>query len=177
MTDIKLRPAQAKILEYESGRMAVSAVPGSGKTFTLSTLASRLIASGKIEPTAGQQILIVTYLNSSAENFKTRLRKMLMDQELPPIGFDARTLHSMSLEIIKMMHGDALSLPAVIDEGQSLGFLSRAIDVWREQNPEQWEAFLPEESPQMADIAGSSVSSSWWVAAMCGSRSSIRKLA
>ncbi len=149
MTTIQLRPAQADILKYESGRMAVSAVPGSGKTFTLSTLASQLIAEGKIEPTAGQQILIVTYLNASAENFKTRLRQMLMAQELPPIGFDARTLHSMSLEIIKLMHGDTLSLPAVIDEGQSLGFLSRAIDLWREMNPEMWEGFLPDESPQM----------------------------
>ena len=39
-----LRPAQAEILTYENGRLAISAVPGSGKTFTLSLLAAQLIA-------------------------------------------------------------------------------------------------------------------------------------
>ncbi|MCZ7668305.1 MAG: hypothetical protein M5U34_14505 [Chloroflexi bacterium] len=41
MTDIHLRPAQAEILTYENGRLAISAVPGSGKTFTLSLLAAQ----------------------------------------------------------------------------------------------------------------------------------------
>ena len=38
---LRLRPAQEAILAYRSGRMAVSAVPGSGKTFTLSLLAAQ----------------------------------------------------------------------------------------------------------------------------------------
>jgi DNA helicase-2/ATP-dependent DNA helicase PcrA len=46
MTTLQLRPAQAEILKYRNGRMAVSAVPGSGKTFTLSMLAAELIAGG-----------------------------------------------------------------------------------------------------------------------------------
>jgi hypothetical protein len=32
---------QEKILEYENGRLAISAVSGSGKTFTLSLLAAK----------------------------------------------------------------------------------------------------------------------------------------
>ena len=149
MSELRLRPAQQRILQYRFGRMAVSAVPGSGKTFTLSELAANLIATGRINPEAGQQILIVTYLNSSAENFKTRLREKLLARELQPVGFDARTLHSMALEIIRIMHGDQLSMPAVIDDGQSSNFLSRAIDFWKEANPELWASFLPDESPQM----------------------------
>ncbi|NMB58140.1 MAG: hypothetical protein GYA12_03150, partial [Chloroflexi bacterium] len=39
----ELRRAQADVLSYESGKMGVSAVPGSGKTFTLSLLAADLI--------------------------------------------------------------------------------------------------------------------------------------
>lgn len=50
MNDLQLRPAQAKILEYENGRLAISAVPGSGKTFTLSLLAAKLIGDGRIDP-------------------------------------------------------------------------------------------------------------------------------
>ena len=60
MNSLPLRPAQAEILKYKNGRLAISAVPGSGKTFTLSLLAAQLIADGRIDPNAGQQVLIVT---------------------------------------------------------------------------------------------------------------------
>ncbi len=40
------RPHQEQILRYKGGRMAVSAVPGSGKTTTLSALAADLIDRG-----------------------------------------------------------------------------------------------------------------------------------
>src|SRR5690606_9658241 len=79
---LQLRPAQADILQYDRGRMAVSAVPGSGKTFTLSLLAAQLIAS-KIDPER-QQILIVTYLNASVDTFKARIRKRLNEMGLLP---------------------------------------------------------------------------------------------
>ena len=48
MNDLQLRPAQEKILEYENGRLAISAVPGSGKTFTLSLLAAKLMRDSLI---------------------------------------------------------------------------------------------------------------------------------
>ena len=41
--EVRLRPAQAKILEYQSGKMGISAVPGSGKTFTLSLIALGIV--------------------------------------------------------------------------------------------------------------------------------------
>ncbi len=37
------RPGQHEILNYRGGKVGVSAVPGSGKTFTLSHLAARLV--------------------------------------------------------------------------------------------------------------------------------------
>lgn len=40
MTTIQLRELQKAVVEYEGGKMGVSAVPGSGKTFTLSYLAA-----------------------------------------------------------------------------------------------------------------------------------------
>ena len=49
-TPITLRPSQTDILRYRSGRMGISAVPGSGKTFTLSALAAQIITSGALEP-------------------------------------------------------------------------------------------------------------------------------
>ena len=152
MSDLKLRPAQADVLTYQNGRLAVSAVPGSGKTFTLSMLAAQLIADGRIQPNTDQQVLIVTYLNASVDNFKNKIRQRLDDLGLFPTGFDVRTLHSLASEIVKMAHqglGDADNAFVVLDEGQSTHFLARATEAWVEQNNELWHAFLPDDSPQM----------------------------
>ena len=146
VTKIKLRPAQQEILKYQSGKMAISAVPGSGKTFTLSLLATELIADGKIDIAGGQQLLIVTYLNASAENFKTKLREKLIARGIKnPAGFDVRTQHSLSLEIVRLMHSDQTLMPNVIDESQARHFLAQAIDGWRESNPIEWAAYRPKE--------------------------------
>ena len=152
MSDIKLRPAQQAILEYTNGRMAVSAVPGSGKTFTLSLLAAQLIADGRITPATGQQVLIVTYLNTSVDNFKNNIRKRLDEIGVFPVGFDVRTLHSLALEIVNVAQrglGDSENAFVVLDEGQGRHFLAKAVDAWIESNPDLWHAFLPDDSPQM----------------------------
>ena len=60
------RPAQERILAYTGGPMGISAVPGSGKTFTLSLLAARLVerlaAEGRVDD---REVLIVTFTNSA----------------------------------------------------------------------------------------------------------------
>jgi len=110
---IVLREAQRDVLEYAGGRMAISAVPGSGKTTTLSYLAATLIADGKVgrdayrgeEPAksfflppigmvaegapafggapAGSQVLIVTFSNAAVANFKSRIAGFLAERGLP----------------------------------------------------------------------------------------------
>ncbi len=151
MNDLQLRPAQEKILEYENGRLAISAVPGSGKTFTLSLLAAKLIGNGRIDPNQ-QQILIVTYLNSSVDNFRARIRQRLEAEALPPVGFEVRTLHSLALEIVRTANSGLTedSGPLVLDEGQANHFLARAVDGWIEAQPGAWSQFLPDDSPQPA---------------------------
>lgn len=150
---IRLRPAQEAILAYRSGRMAVSAVPGSGKTFTLSLLAAQLIADGRVDIDNGQQVLVVTFLNSSVDTFRARIRRRLLEMGLPDTGFDVRTLHSLALEIVRW-GSDMLSEElTVLDEGQSRQFLEAAVDGWINDNARLWEAFLPDYgqdySPQM----------------------------
>ncbi len=149
MNDLLLRPAQSKILEYEHGRLAISAVPGSGKTFTLSLLAAQLIGNGRVNPAAGQQILIVTYLNASVDTFRARIRKRLDEMGLPDKGFDVRTLHSLANEIVRSATsglGDEAGL--VLDENQANHFLAQAVDLWLEMNQALWLEFLPDDSPQ-----------------------------
>ena len=122
---LTLRPTQQKILAYSRGRMAISAVPGSGKTFTLTRLASQLIVDGLVDVSGGQQVLVVTYLNASVDNFKARIRDHLSGQGLnPDIGYDVRTLHSLGLEIVRRVIGSERGNDLVVlDGGQSQRFL------------------------------------------------------
>ncbi|MCC7452385.1 MAG: UvrD-helicase domain-containing protein, partial [Anaerolineae bacterium] len=75
------RPGQQAIMTYKGGKMGVSAVPGSGKTFTLSNLAAklveRLIEQGVAED---QEVLIVTFANSAVNSFKSRIADIIQTQ-------------------------------------------------------------------------------------------------
>lgn len=138
--------------------MAVSAVPGSGKTFTLSLLASKLLASGyasenpALRPEEDQRILIVTYLNASVNTFRARVRKRLEELNLPPDeGYDVRTLHSLALEIVRISEsglGNDTAGPVVADETQTNLFINQAMDNWIALHPDHYRAFLQSDNLQ-----------------------------
>ena len=95
-----LRPGQEKILRYHSGKMGVSAVPGSGKTWTLSYLAAKLIREGAID--INQEILVVTLVNAAVDNFSIRISNQLLAEELlPGFGYRIRTLHGLANDIVR----------------------------------------------------------------------------
>ena len=130
------REEQKLILSYTGGTMGISAVPGSGKTFTLSALAADLIeklvrSSGDQEP--DQEILIVTFSNAAALNFSARIAAFLAERGLlPGIGYKVCTLHSMALDIIRG-HTQQLGIAedfTVLDEIGSDALLQRAVDLW-----------------------------------------------
>jgi DNA helicase II / ATP-dependent DNA helicase PcrA len=146
-----LRETQAQILSYTGGRMAVSAVPGSGKTFILSRLAAQLIATGRVDLQTGQQVLVVTYLNASVDTFRARIANWLVELGLPPgQGYDVRTLHSLAREILltaPSLAGVVDPFP-ILDEAQTTLAVARAVDGWIRDHPRDWEAFLPPEAPE-----------------------------
>lgn len=130
------REEQKLVLSYTGGTMGISAVPGSGKTFTLSALAADLIEklvrnSDDQEP--NQEILIVTFSNAAALNFSARIASFLAERGLlPGIGYKVCTLHSMALDIIRG-HTQQLGIAddfMVLDEVGSDALLQRAVDLW-----------------------------------------------
>jgi len=76
MNNINYREDQLPIISYESGTMAVPAVPGAGKTFIVTNLVAKLLCENKHK---GGKILILTYMNSAVNNFKHRIKKILQD--------------------------------------------------------------------------------------------------
>ena len=88
------RPDQKPVLDYEKGSMAISAVPGAGKTTILLALIIKLINKG-INPS---KIFVLTYMDSAARNFRERIKNMCPNTtQLPNIS----TIHGLALRIIK----------------------------------------------------------------------------
>ncbi len=96
----KPRLNQTRILEYQRGKMGISAVPGSGKTHTLSYLAAQLILKGELQN--DQEVLIVTLVNSAVDNFLNRIGGFVRAaQLLENVGYRVRTLHGLAHDIIQ----------------------------------------------------------------------------
>ncbi len=89
-----LREDQKPILAYQQGSMAISAVPGAGKTFVNVELLLELIQRG-IEP---DRILVLTYMDSAAKTLLGRLKKKLagVTRKLPVVS----TIHSLAFRIL-----------------------------------------------------------------------------
>lgn len=118
--EIRLRPSQAEIMTYQKGLMGISAVPGSGKTWTLSHLAVKLILQTDLDP--DQEILVVTFSNSATDNFANRIGEKLRASNLMEgFGYRVRTLHGLANDIIHE-RADLVGLPTdfgIIDEAES----------------------------------------------------------
>lgn len=91
---IRLRADQEGVLDYERGAMAISAVPGAGKTFVNVALILRLIENG----VAPDSILVLTYMDSAAKTLLSRLKQRLQGrhQGLPLVS----TIHSLAFRIL-----------------------------------------------------------------------------
>ena len=88
------RDDQKPVLDYEKGSMAISAVPGAGKTTILLALIMKLLDKG-VKPS---NIFVLTYMESAARNFRERIKNLAPNSnQLPNIS----TIHGLALRIIK----------------------------------------------------------------------------
>ncbi|MEI8129281.1 MAG: ATP-dependent helicase, partial [bacterium] len=88
------RDDQKPVLVYKKGKMAISAVPGAGKTTILLSLIIKLLNDG-INP---ENIFVLTYMESAARNFRERIQNANQEfSQLPNIS----TIHGLALKILK----------------------------------------------------------------------------
>jgi DNA helicase-2/ATP-dependent DNA helicase PcrA len=146
MTEVlvfKLRPKQQEILSYTHGMMGISAVPGSGKTWTLSFLAADLLKRRILED--DQEILIVTLVNSAVDNFYNRISSFIETRGLiPNIGYRVRTLHGLAHDIVRE-RPELLGLDTkfqIIDERESDSIRDGIAQAWLKSHPNELNSFL-----------------------------------
>ncbi len=139
------RPAQETILAYQGGTMGVSAVPGSGKTWTLSKLASQIITNGSLAD--DQEILIVTLTNSAVDNFASRIESFLRQethsQTLLP-AYRVRTLHGLAHDIVRE-RPDLVGLDSrfqIVDEREADRIRKDVTSAWLRANASVLDKFI-----------------------------------
>lgn len=139
---MKLRDEQKTIAEYTGGLAAVSAVPGSGKTFTLAMLAAQLLASTRL-PDDGE-VLVVTFTNSAVDNIRSRIRAVLKERGLIDVGYRVLTLHGLASLIVRE-RPDLAGTTAdfrLDDEITGPQSMSAAARLYIAQNSDYWQSFL-----------------------------------
>lgn len=138
------RPSQAKILSYAGGRTGVAAVPGSGKTWTLSLLAARLVREWPLE--RGEQILVVTLVNSARGKFEHQVREFLGEESLGT-QYRVRTLHGLAVDIVAERPG-LVGLSddfQIVDELESLSIIEDGLQAWFSGRPDFGRDYLKSE--------------------------------
>jgi len=123
--------------------MGISAVPGSGKTFTLSALAAEIIGRGEL--TAEQEVLVVTLVNSAVDNFSSRINEFITARGLlPRVGYRVRTLHGLAHDIVREKPG-MVGLEerfGIIDEREANFIRKEAVSAWLAANPNALDDYL-----------------------------------
>jgi DNA helicase II / ATP-dependent DNA helicase PcrA len=92
-----LRLGQRTLADWQFGPLAVSAVPGAGKSHSMAVAAAITIAREQLHQR--RQLIIVTLTRSAAANIKDKIKICLKELGLPPIGYSVNTIHSLALSI------------------------------------------------------------------------------
>jgi DNA helicase-2/ATP-dependent DNA helicase PcrA len=136
------RPSQRIILHYNGGRFGIAAVPGSGKTHLLSALAAQIIMGGRLGD--GQEVLIVTLVNSAVDNFETRIRQFFGSPLEGLYRYRVRTLHGLAHDIVREKPA-RVGLDerfSIVDEREA-GFIRReAVNAWLAAHPSLSDIYL-----------------------------------
>ena len=140
---INYRPSQQTILQYTHGTMGIAAVPGAGKTFTLSALAAEIIGRGDLAH--DQEVLVVTLVNSAVDNFSSRINEFITARGLlPRVGYRVRTLHGLAHDIVREKPG-MVGLEerfGIIDEREATYIRKEAVNAWLAANPYALDDYL-----------------------------------
>ncbi len=138
-----LRVGQRTLADWQSGPLAVSAVPGAGKSHSMAIAAAITIAREKLHQR--RQLIIVTLTRSAAANIKDKIKNCLKELGLPPIGYSVNTIHSLALSIASKhpelsqldLNDRTLVMPATNHK-----LIDETIQAWIAQYPQSYRCLL-----------------------------------
>lgn len=145
-----LRPGQRRMADWQQGPLAVSAVPGSGKSTGLAIataliLAKRYQAARATQTVLRDQLVLVTFTRSAVANLKLKIRHYLHQLAVPATGFVVHTLHGLALNIATR-HPDLSNLDfnrmTLVAPNQGNRLIRTAVEQWIATNPLLYQQLL-----------------------------------
>ncbi len=137
-----LRVGQQELADWQSGVLAVSAVPGSGKSTGMAVAAAIAIARNHLN--ARRQLIVVTFTRSAAANIKAKIRGYLKQLSLPQQGFSVYTLHGLGWAIARShlersgLNSDTL----LVTPNQNHRLVRASVEQWIAANPHLFQTLL-----------------------------------
>jgi DNA helicase II / ATP-dependent DNA helicase PcrA len=147
----KLRPGQQQMADWQGGSLAVTAVPGAGKSTGMAAAVTSAIARlrfgefGQSRSDSRRQIVVVTFTRSAAASLKIKIRQQLRDTGLPLGGFVVHTLHGLALTIATRypeLSGLALETATLVSPNQSHRLIRTAVERWIAEHPQLYRLLL-----------------------------------
>ncbi|MEG4234014.1 ATP-dependent helicase [Microcoleus sp. Pol11C3] len=138
-----LRAGQQDMVDWQGGPLAVSAVPGAGKSTGMAAASAIAIARNGLNNR--RQLIVVTFTRSAAANIKAKIRERLAQLSLSQGGFAVHTLHGLALNIA-MRHPDLSGLnlenSTLVTPTQSHRLIRTCVELWIGENPRRYQVLL-----------------------------------
>jgi len=138
-----LREGQQDMADWKGGPLAVSAVPGAGKSTGMAAASAIAIARNGLYNR--RQLIVVTFTRSAAANIKAKIRARLAELSLYQGGFAVHTLHGLALNIA-MRHPDLSGLnlenSTLVTPTQSHRLIRTCVELWMAENPRRYQVLL-----------------------------------
>jgi DNA helicase II / ATP-dependent DNA helicase PcrA len=138
-----LRLGQRTLADWQTGQLAVSAVPGAGKSHSMAIAGAITIARERLHQR--RQLIVVTLTRSAAANIKDKIKNCLKELGLPPIGYSVNTIHSLALSIATK-HPELSQLDltdrTLVMPSTNHKLIEDTVQRWLSQNPASYQCLL-----------------------------------
>lgn len=137
-----LRPGQQQMADWLEGVLAVSAVPGAGKSTGMAATVAITLARHKLQR---RQLIVVTFTKAAVANIKAKIHSYLKQLGLPKVSFTVSTLHGLALNIascypdLSGLHLDEVTL---ITPTKSNRLIRTCVEQWIVANPNHYQRLL-----------------------------------
>ncbi len=139
----QLRPGQQQMADWQGGPLAVSAVPGAGKSKGMASAAA--IAIARYHLNSRRQLVVVTFTRAAAANIRSKIETELKIIGLPMGGFMVYTLHALALNIARQhpeLSGLDLENSTLILPTPSNRLTRTCVELWMNDYPRQYQRLV-----------------------------------
>ncbi|NEP23974.1 UvrD-helicase domain-containing protein [Moorena sp. SIO3I6] len=138
-----LRRGQQPMADWQGGTLAVSAVPGAGKSTGMAKAAAIAIANYQLH--SRYQLLVVTFTRSAAASIRAKIRDDLKTLKVPQNSFVVYTLHGLALYIANRhpeLSGLNLDSSTLVTPNQSHRLIRACVEQWIANYPRRYLTLL-----------------------------------